>query len=158
LPLGPAIQFVDVAARLDLPGKLQEPSLPALLSELKRTGATVELKRFALNWGGVSVEGTGAFKLDQNALPDGQFNLKLGNHPRILELLEAHGWLSAETRATAKKVLDVLAFMSGDKQRRVPVPLRIQNGIVYAGPAKIATLLPAPTASVQFAAPDAAAP
>jgi hypothetical protein len=158
LPLGPAIQLVDIAARLELPRKLAEPSLVALLGELKRSGAPVELQRFALDWGGVSIEGTGTFKLDQNALPDGRFNLTLGNHPRILELLEAHGWLNAETRAKATKVLDVLAFMSGDKQRRVPVPLRIQNGNVYAGPAKIATLLPAPTASMQFTAPDTGGP
>ncbi len=158
LPLGPAIQLVDVAAALALPRKLAEFSLPALLAELRRTGAPVELKRFELNWGGVSIEGSGAFKLDQNALPEGTFSLKLGNHPRILELLEAHGWINAETRATAKKLLDVLAFMSGDKQRRVPVPLRIHNGVVYAGPAKIATLLPAPTASIQFAPTGAAVP
>jgi hypothetical protein len=159
LPLGPAIQTIDVAAGLKLPPGVTEPSLPVLLGALRRSGAPIALKRFQVNWGGVSVEGSGTFKLDENSLPDGTFFLKLGNHPRILELLEGHGWISAETRASAKKVLDVFAFMSGDKQRRVPVPLRIEKGVVYAGPAKIATLLPQPTASAaQFAPPDAPAP
>ena len=42
----------------------------------------------------------------------------------------------------AKTVLDVLAFISGDKQRRVTVPLRIEKGDIYVGPAKVATLMP----------------
>jgi hypothetical protein len=148
LPLGPSIQLIDFDAGLPVPMNMPEPSLPALLSEWRRTGAPVDLRRFELAWGGVTIAATGAFKLDGNALPEGQFRVKLGNHPRILELLEAYGWINAETRARAKKVLDVLAFMSGDKERRVTVPFRIEKGDVFVGPAKVASLLPAPTAAV----------
>ncbi len=155
LPLGSAIQLVALDARAALPVNLAEPSMAALLSAWRRQGTPIEIKSFELDWGGVTVAAKGSFKLDQNALPEGSFRLTLGNHPRILELLEGHGWIDAETRATAKKVLDVLAFMSGDKQRRVTVPLRIQKGDVFVGPAKVASLLPAATAS---AAPQAALP
>lgn len=157
LPLGPSIQLIDFDAGLPLPLNMPEPSLPALMSEWRRTGAPIDLRRFELEWGGVTVAATGSFKLDANAMPEGAFRVKLGNHPRILELLEAYGWINAETRARAKKVLDVLAFMSGDKQRRVTVPFRIEKGDIYVGPAKVASLLPAPTAAVAPAGvPDAA--
>jgi hypothetical protein len=158
LPLGPSIQLIDFDAGVPVPTNMAEPSLAALLSEWRRTGAPIDLRRFEIAWGGVSVEAKGAFKLDEHAMPEGQFRVKLGNHPRILELLEAYGWIDAATRARAKKVLDMLAFMSGDKQRRITVPLRIEKGDVFVGPAKVASLLPAPTASMQLAPADPGAP
>lgn len=158
LPLGPAIQLIALDMGADLPAKLAEPSFAALLAAWRRLGTPIEIKNFDLDWGGITVAAKGTFTLDQNALPEGTFRLTLGNHPRILELLEAHGWIDAATRATTKKVLDVLAFMSGDKQRRVTVPLRIEKGDIYVGPVKIATLMPSPTASMQMAPMEASAP
>ncbi len=153
LPLGPAIQTIAVEARLELPPDVAEPSVPALVSAWRRHGTPIDVKTFEVDWGGVTLAAKGSFKLDQHALPEGSFRVTLGNHPRILELLEGYGWINAETRARAKKVLDVLAFMSGDKLRRVTVPLRIANGDVFVGPAKVATLLPAPTAGLRMAPP-----
>lgn len=158
LPLGPAIQLIALDVRTELPVKLPEPSFAALAAAWRRLGTPIEVKTFDLDWGGITVGAKGTFTLDQNALPDGRFSLTLGNHPRILELLEAHGWIDAATRARTKKVLDVLAFISGDKQRRVTVPLRIEKGDIYVGPVKIATVMPAPTASMQMAPMEASAP
>lgn len=158
LPLGPAIGLIDVDAAAKMPANLPEASAAILFAEWKRTGTPIELRRFALEWGGISVEATGEFKIDPQSLPEGRFNLKLGNHPRILELLEARGWINAETRALTKRVLDVLAFMSGDAQRRVSVPMRIQQGAVYLGPAKVATLAPQPVVAQPGVPMDPAAP
>ena len=158
LPLGPAIQSIDIDAAAAIPANLPEPSFAALLSVWQQSGSPIHVKKFALDWGGVTVAASGTFKIDANALPDGRFTVTLGNHPRFLEVLEAQGWINAASHATAKKVLDLLAFMGGDRRQRVTVPLRIQAGNVYVGPVKIATLLPAPTASMQLTPPDAAAP
>ena len=158
LPLGSAIQLIAVDLSAGLPLKLPEPSLAALVNAWRRLGTPIEIRSFELDWGGVTVAAKGTFRLDQNALPEGRFLVTLGNHPRILELLEARGWINAEKRATTKKVLDVLAFMSGDSQRRVTVPLRIDKGDIYVGPVKVATLMPAPTAAVRIAPIEAGAP
>ena len=83
--------------------------------------------------------------------------LTLGNHPRILELMRGYGWIDAKTETLAGKVLDVLAFMSGDAKRRVSVPLRFDKGVVYLGPARIAKMTPEP-ASAQLAPVDPALP
>jgi hypothetical protein len=77
-------------------------------------------------------------------MPEGRLSLTLGNHPRILELMRDAGWIRPETETIARKVLDVLAFMSGDDKRRVTVPLKIDKGDVYLGPARVATLTPQP--------------
>jgi hypothetical protein len=77
--------------------------------------------------------------------------LTLGNHARILELLETYGVITKETHATAKPVLDVLAFVSGDPKRKISVPLRFMKGEVFLGPARIMTMqIPAKPSNPEF--------
>jgi len=154
LPLGPLIAWIDLDAGVKFPADVPEASNTTLFAEWRRTGTPVEIRRFELEWGGISVAASGTFKLDAQSLPEGRFRLKLGNHARILELLAEQGYISKETQALAKKALDVLAFMSGDEKRRVTVPLRIEKGEVYLGPARVATLTP-PTAQAQLGPIDA---
>lgn len=144
LPLGSAIAWIDVDAAVKMPANLPEASVPILFSEWRRTGTPIEIRRFELEWGGVSLAASGEVKIDAQSLPEGRLLLTIGNHPRILELMRAYGAITQETETLARKVLDVLAFMSGDKNRRVTVPLRIAEGTVYLGPAAVATLSPEP--------------
>lgn len=149
LPLGPSIGLLEIDAGGRLPSQALDASASALLAAWRREGTPIELKRFELEWGGVSVGATGAFTLDANGLPEGSLRLKLGNHPRILELLETLGWITHETRVAAKPLLDVFAFVGKDAQRRITVPLSIRNGEIYLGPARVGTFNP-PTASAQL--------
>jgi hypothetical protein len=142
LPLGRNIGAFEVDASLKLPGEIAEPSAATLFAAWRDSHTPVELKRVDLDWGGIQVSATGTFTLDAQSLPEGRFLLKLGNHPRILELLRGYGWITQETNELAKPVLDMLAFVSGDPERRVSVPLRIEKGVVYLGPARIGTLQP----------------
>ena len=158
LPLGRTIQLIEIDAGLEMPAKLTEVSFAGLLAAWRQTETPLELRQLTLDWGGVTIAAKGSLTLDAHAMPEGSVRLTLGNHPRIMELLEAYGWIDAEARAKATKVLDMLAFLSGDKQRRVTVPLRIAQGAVYVGPVKVASLLPAPTAAVQMAPDETAAP
>jgi hypothetical protein len=140
LPLGRNIGLFELDARLKLPADMAEPSAAALFAAWQKSGTPVDLRHLELDWGGVRVSVSGTFTLDAQSLPEGRFQLKLGNHPRILELLETYGWISKDTRAVARPVLDLLAFGSGDPERRVSVPLRIEKGAIYLGPARIGTL------------------
>jgi hypothetical protein len=154
LPLGPSIAWIDIDAGAKFPADVPEASTTTLFAEWRRTGTPIEIRRFELEWGGISVAASGEFKLDSQSLPEGRFHLKLGNHARILELLAEAGYINKETQALANKALNVLAFMSGDEKRRVSVPLRIEKGEVYLGPARVATLTP-PTAQAQLGPIDA---
>jgi hypothetical protein len=144
LPLGSAVAWLDVDAATKLPAGLSDASPATLIEAWRRTGAPIEIRRFELEWGGIMVGASGEIKIDGQSMPEGRITLTLGNHPRILELLRASGWIKPETETLARKVLDVLAFMSGDGKRRVTVPLRIDKGDVYLGPARVATLTPQP--------------
>lgn len=147
LTLGPAVQLFDIDFGLKLPEKLPIASTSALIAAWQQTDTPVDIRRFELEWGGISVAAIGELKLDARSFPQGRLKLTLGNHSRILEVLEANGWITKETHLAAKPVLDVLAFVSGDPKRRVTVPLRFDEGDVYLGPARVMTmrpLLPAP--------------
>jgi hypothetical protein len=147
LPLGSAIAWLDLDIGAKLPGNMAETPGTDLVAAWRATGTPLEIRRFELEWGGVSVAASGEMKLDQNALPEGRLTLTLGNHPRILDLLRDNAMITPETQTLARKVLDVLAFMSGDEKRRVSVPLRIEKGAVYLGPAVVARLMPEPAAA-----------
>ena len=153
LPLGRTVSLFDVDAGLKFPTNLPQTSPAALFAAWRNAGTPVELRRFELDWGGVQVSASGTFLLDAQSLPEGRLLLKLGNHARILELLETYGWITKDTRALARPVLDLLSFASGDPQRRVTVPLRIEKGEVYLGPARIGTLR-SPTADTPLAPTD----
>jgi hypothetical protein len=142
LPLGRTINLFEIDAGLKFPTNLPKPSVATLFAAWRSAATPIDLRRFELDWGGIQVSATGTFMLDAHSLPEGHFLLKLGNHPRILELLETYGWITKDTRALARPVLDLLAFASGDPERRVTVPLRIEKGQVYLGPAHIGSLLP----------------
>lgn len=140
LPLGSSVESLDVDLGIKLPEKLPTVSFEALLAAWRATNTPIEVRQFAFEWGGVSMTAVGEIKMDARNLPEGHLRLTLGNHARILELLETYGLITKETHATAKPVLDVLAFVSGDPKRKVSVPLRFANGEVFLGPARVMTL------------------
>lgn len=142
LPLGPTVSLFAIDAGLKFPTNIADASAATLLAAWRTTETPVDLRRFELNWGGIKVLVSGEFKLDAQSLPEGHFQVKLGNHPRILELLEAYGWITKETHSVAKPVLDLLAFASGDPERQISFPLRITKGDVYLGLVPVAKLQP----------------
>lgn len=138
--LGPAIEKFDIDAGINVPSQLPINSVDALWAAWRKTNTPIEIRQFSFEWGGVSVAASGTITIDAMQRPEGHLKLTLGNHSRILDLLESGGWITKETHATAKPVLDVLAFVSGDPRRRITVPLRFEKGDVYLGPARIMTM------------------
>lgn len=139
-PLGSSIESFDIDLGIQLPEKLPTGSLEALLTAWRATNTPLEIRQFAFEWGGVSMTAVGEIKIGARDLPEGHLRLTLGNHARILELMESYGLITKEAHATAKPVLDVLAFVSGDPKRKISVPLRLMNGEVFLGPARIMTI------------------
>jgi hypothetical protein len=139
-PLGSSVESFDIDLGIQLPEKLPTGSLEALLTAWRATNTPLEIRQFAFEWGGVSMTAVGEIKLGAKDLPEGHLRLTLGNHARILELMESYGLITKEAHATAKPVLDVLAFVSGDPKRKISVPLRFVKGEVFLGPARIMTI------------------
>lgn len=137
LALGPVIDTFDLDIGIKLPEKLPVATGQAILAAWRQTNSPIDVRQFGFEWGGVSVGAVGEIMFDAQNLPEGHLTLTLGNHSRILELLEAQGWITKETHAAAKPVLDVLSFVSGDPKRRITVPLKFEKGEVFLGPARV---------------------
>jgi hypothetical protein len=140
LPLGPSLDQLDVDLGVHLPAQLPVATAEAILQAWRETQTPLVIRRFGFDWGGVHLSSAGEIRLDERGLPAGHLRLTIGNHSRLLEVLEAAGWITPETHKRAKPVLDVLAFVSGDPKRKVSVPLRLSGGDVYLGPARVLTL------------------
>ncbi|MFN9970716.1 MAG: DUF2125 domain-containing protein [Phycisphaerae bacterium] len=142
LPLGPAVDSVIVDIGLSLPRTLPVATADAVLAAWRATATPVEIRTFAFDWGGVYLSASGAIMFNAEGLPEGNLKLTIGNHSRMLQVLEEIGWISSETHARAKPILDVMAFVSGDPKRKISVPLRFAGQDVYLGPARVLTLAP----------------
>ncbi len=140
LPLGPSLDLLDIDVGLHLPEQLPVGTADAILQAWRETQMPLIVRRFALDWGGVHLSSVGELRLDERGLPTGHLRLTIGNHSRLLEVLETMGWITPEVHKRAKPVLDVLAFVSGDPKRKVSVPLRFSGGEVYLGPARVLTM------------------
>ncbi len=140
LPLGPSIEQFSLDVGVSLPKTLPVATVDAIVQAWRATGTPIEIRAFSFDWGGVHLSATGEILLNGQGLPEGYLKLTIGNHSRMLQVLEEMGWISSETHARAKPILDVMAFVSGDPKRKISVPLRFAGGDVYLGPARLLTL------------------
>jgi hypothetical protein len=140
LPLGPSIEQFSLDLGLSLPKTLPVATVDAIVQAWRATATPIEIRAFSFDWGGVHLSATGEILLNGKGLPEGYLKLTIGNHSRMLQVLEEMGWISSETHARAKPILDVMAFVSGDPKRKISVPLRFAGGDVYLGPARLLTL------------------
>lgn len=140
LPLGPSLDLLEIDLGLHLPEQLPVGAVDAILQAWRETQTPLIIRRFALDWAGVHLSSVGELRLDERGLPAGHLRLTIGNHSRLLEVLESMGWITPDAHKRAKPVLDVLAFVSGDPKRKVSVPLRFSGGEVYLGPARVLTM------------------
>jgi hypothetical protein len=132
LPFGPTIALVDLKAHLRYPSLAPEDgSIPSPLAAWRATNTPIEIDSFNLDWGGVTLEARGDLKLDAQTRPEGRLHLKIGNHRRLVEVLIAEGWISAEAQPNIDGALNTLAFMSGDPERRIDVTVRFNGGSAY---------------------------
>lgn len=140
LPLGSSLEQFDLDVGLHLPQQMPVATAEAILKAWRDTGTPLVIRAFVLDWGGVFVSVNGELRLDGNNMPTGPLTLTVGNHSRLLEMAQGMGWVTGETAQRAKRILDMLAFVSGDPKRKVTVPLRFSGGDVYLGPVRLLQL------------------
>lgn len=140
LPLGPALEQFDLDIGLQLPKQISVATAEGILQAWRETGTPLLIRDFVCDWGGVFLSVTGELRLDGDNMPTGFLTLTVGNHSRLLEVMAGLGWITGDTAQSAKRVLDVLAFVSGDPKRKVSVPLRFSGGDVYLGPVRLLRL------------------
>lgn len=121
------------------PGKLTAGALAGW----RDSGGTLEIKRFALGHGPLTLGGDGTLALDASMRPIGAFTLRIKGFEETLDRLAEAGAIKPYPAALAKTVLRALAVKQGvPGAGELKAPLSLQDGWLYVGPMAVARLPP----------------
>ena len=109
------------------------------LTTWRMGGGTVEVRQFRLLWGDMEINATGSLALDDRMRPIGALTAKIRGHEQLLDIAVRSGAMSKNGRIAAGAVLGLLAAAGGGV---LSVPVRMQDGQLFLGPAAIAELAP----------------
>jgi hypothetical protein len=137
MPFGPTIGRIEVEAQLK--GVLDGPSPVEAAAAWRDAGGTLEIRRFVLVWGDLEVETAGTLALDQEMRPIGALTARIRGQEAVIDLAVDEGQMAPGAGTMAKAALGALAASSGGV---LAVPVRLQDGALYLGPARVARLSP----------------
>ncbi len=97
-------------------------------------GGTIDVRRVALTWGQLTLDGKAALALDRNLQPIGTATLDVVDYPRVLDALAAAGRITPSAALAAKAVLGLMAHASDQQGRTVAeLPLKLQDQTLTLG-------------------------
>ncbi len=113
------------------------------MARWRDSGGTLEVKRFALNHGPLTLDGDGTLALDDRMRPIGAFTLRVKGFEEALDRLAGAGVIKPYPAALVKTVMKSLARKQGvPGGEELKVPLSLQDGRLYVGPVALAKLPP----------------
>jgi len=114
-----------------------------MLEQWRDAGGSLEIGRLDLEWGPLALEGEGAIGLDRRLRPEGEIAARISGLPGTLDRLVAVGLLKAERAQLVKIALLALADgTDGEGRPVVALPITLQGGRLYLGPAPVLRLSP----------------
>ena len=152
--LGEAIDILEGARRLNLAGLpraaqlldlqttvtgLQSIAAEGGLARWRDDGGTLEINTLHLQWGDIEITASGSLALDDQMRAIGALTARIKGHDELLKLAVANGAMDKKALLPARAVLGLLAAAAGGV---LSVPVRLQDGKLFLGPAAIARLAP----------------
>jgi hypothetical protein len=107
------------------------------LPQWRDGGGTLEIKKLRLQWGDMDISATGSLALDGEMRPIGALTAQIKGHDQLLDIAAANHMMDEDDMVTARAVLGLLAAAGGGV---LSVPVRLQDGQLFLGPAAIAKL------------------
>mgnify|MGYP001002793808 CR=1 FL=1 len=105
-------------------------------------GGTVELDRLAVDWAPLALEAEGTLALDPALQPLAALSARVRGHGELMDRLAAAGVMEPGAANAAKIVLSLLARPDSRGRPAIRVPVTLQDGALYLGPAKVGTVPP----------------
>ena len=137
------VALVSAVARLL--GPLPSGPRREALGLWRDAGGTVELDSFNLRWGGLDVHADGTFALDGAMRPIGALSAEVEGYDELIEAAVSAGGLTGAQAFALRTALDLMATEDGETgSERLEVPLTIQDGRLYVGPAAVIAVPPLP--------------
>jgi hypothetical protein len=129
--------LAELAASVQLKGALPAGSFEEALTHWRDEGGTIELKEFRLRWGGLLVDASGTLALDAELQPEGALSAIITGQDAAVDLAVTAGTLQPQDAGIVKAVLGVLAKPGPSGEKAITVPLTLQQGRLYLGPAAL---------------------
>lgn len=140
LPLDRAVGLVEVTGRVL--GALPGGGWPEMLARWSGDGGTLELDHVSLEWAPMALEAQGTMALDPAGQPLVSLAARIRGFGPLMDRLSDTGAVPADTASAAKMVLLLMAKPDAKGRPAVPVPVSLQDGSLYLGPARVARLPP----------------
>lgn len=139
------------------------PPLPSGLDDLgvwRQNGGTIKIDHFDLDWGALTIGGSGTAALDKEMRPEAAFTTTVGGYDQAVDALVAAGELTPVNGVRAKIVLGLLARHDKNGKQELEIPLTAEDGRLYAGPVALASLpaLAPPAPAVTVSPPVSVSP
>jgi len=147
LPEPPPSPFPGTVERLtysaDLIGVIPAGEPAAALAAWRDAGGLLEVTDFSLTWGPLDVRADGTAALDEALRPQGAFSARIAGLPEMLDALVAQGAMKPGAAAALRlAVLTLADGRDGNGRPIVRLPVTLQDGRVFLGPAPLARLDP----------------
>jgi len=131
------IQLLDLNTTVT--GLPDDMATAMLASQWRDGGGTVEVRQLRLQWGEVDITARGSLALDERMRLIGALTAQIKGHEKLIDLAVATGGLRDGSVIATRAVLGLLAAAGGGI---LSVPVRLQDGQLFLGPAVIAKLQP----------------
>lgn len=135
-----AIALVEAQGRLM--GAIPSGPPAEALAAWSADGGTVELDRLAVDWAPLALEAEGTLALDPALQPLAALSARVRGQGELMDRLAAAGMMEPGAANAAKIVLSLLARPDTRGRPAIQVPVTVQDGALYLGPAKVATVPP----------------
>jgi hypothetical protein len=135
LDFSKTIEQLGVGATLT--GKLPAGPLKDALSGWRDAGGTLVLDHLDLRWGALGVTGSGTLALDADLQPVGSLTGAISGYDQLMNALVAAGRIKASDARVARLALAMLGRVGPDGRPEIATSLRVQNGEMFLGPAKL---------------------
>ncbi|CAA7617598.1 DUF2125 domain-containing protein [Magnetospirillum sp. UT-4] len=146
LPEGLGAVLGRDAALIAIDGHVRGPLPPSpAASDLlawSAAGGVIELEHLEVDWEPVAVEADGTLALDGAGQPLAALSARVRGFGALMDRLAEARVLDAGTAAAARMVLSLMARPDAQGRPAVPVPLTVQDGGVWMGPARIGSVPP----------------
>lgn len=132
------VALVDLRARVL--GQL--PLLPPAeaVARWSAEGGAVEIERIAVEWAPLTLEGEGTVAFDPRLQPLAAMTARVRGYGELLDRLSKAGMIAPGPAGAAKLLLGLMAKPEPRGRPSLPVPVTVQDGGLWFGPAKVMAL------------------
>lgn len=137
--LGPKLS--RLGAEIQVLSGLPVPVNRQTLGRWREGGGSVEVKNIMVEWGPLTVDGSGTVTLDGMLQPEASFAVRMTGFEQAADALVEAGIINPREAQSVKLLLSLLARRSSPGQAaEIRTPITIQDHAIFVGPARLARM------------------